>query len=348
MKRLVILSFMIIILIFSCTKKSNIQTDKNTKDVIQKKKIGLALGYGGIGDQSFNDMQYNGLINASRKFNIEISYKIPQKDDEATMIAILEELVTEKCDLIIASGYLMINPVEVVGAKYPEIMFALLDEYAKPRNNVLTVVYSQHEGSFVVGALAGMVTKTNKIGFIGGVNIGVIDAFLIGFQEGVSYSNKKASILVEYCSLLPDFSGFSNPDKGYNIAKKLYQEDCDIIYSVAGGTGNGIIQAAKDYEKFVIGVDANQDHLAKGYVLTSMMKRLDITVVDLCDKFIKGELKGNNIYEYGYKNGGVSITEMEYTKDKIEPKILNKVKEIEQLIKDDKIKVTNTLKNELK
>ncbi|HOV14522.1 MAG TPA: BMP family ABC transporter substrate-binding protein [Spirochaetota bacterium] len=122
----------------------------------------------------------------------------------------------------------------------------------------------------------------------------------------------------------------------------MYQEDCDIIYSVAGGTGNGIIEAAKDYNRYVIGVDANQDHLAKGNVLTSMMKMLDVSVVDLCEKFLKKELIGNTIYEYGYKNGGVGITEMEYTKEKIDPKILEKVKEIEKLLIDGKIKVTNS------
>lgn len=123
----------------------------------------------------------------------------------------------------------------------------------------------------------------------------------------------------------------------------MYSEGVDIIYAVAGGSGNGIIQAAKDNEKFVIGVDANQDHLAEGFVLTSMMKRLDVAVVDISRLFVEGKLEGNKVYEYGYKDGGVSLTEMEFTKDKISLEVLANIKEIEQKIISGEIVVTNTM-----
>ena len=126
----------------------------------------------------------------------------------------------------------------------------------------------------------------------------------------------------------------------------MYSEGVDIIYAVAGGSGNGIIQAAKDNEKFVIGVDANQDHLAEGFVLTSMMKRLDVAVVDISRLFVEGKLEGNKVYEYGYKDGGVSLTEMEFTKDKIPPQVLANIKEIEQKIASGEIGVTNTMTDE--
>ncbi|HOV14523.1 MAG TPA: BMP family ABC transporter substrate-binding protein [Spirochaetota bacterium] len=220
MKRIILLFFIVVLLTISCSRKSDQKNLNSKNESVQKKKIGLALGYGGIGDQSFNDMQYNGLINASRKFDIEISYKVPEHDDEDTMIKILDELVNEKCDMIITSGYLMVNPVDIVSKRNPNIIFAILDQYAKPSNNVASVVFMQHEGSFVVGALSGLVTKTGKIGFIGGVDIPVIKSFLVGFEEGIKYTNKNAKLVTQYCSLLPDFSGFSDPDKGYKIAKK--------------------------------------------------------------------------------------------------------------------------------
>ncbi len=330
-------------MLFSGCKKDATSNETKNKQDGETTKVGLALGYGGIGDQSFNDMQYNGLIEASRLFKIDIAYRVPEKDDEASMINILRELADkEKCQVIITSGYLMVTPVNVVSKEFPSIHFVLLDDKAEMLPNVTSVLYAQNEGSFVVGALAAKMSKTKKIGFIGGVDIPVIQSFLTGFKAGVKYADPTVKISVEFCSVLPDFSGFSDPDKGYGIAKKMYIQEADIIYSVAGGTGNGIIQCAKDHGEFVIGVDSDQDHLAKGYVLTSMMKRLDKTVIDICSRFISNKLPGAEVLIYNYKNGGISISEMKYTKDKIPSDTLKYIEDIQKKITSGDIKVANT------
>lgn len=328
-----VILFMLFSLISSAETHSN-----------EKIKVGLALGYGGLNDMSFNDMQYNGLIEASKKFNIDIVYKVPKDETEESLTKIIEELVKEKCDLILSSGYLMTTPINNMSKKYPEKMFVIMDQTAEKRENLISVIYSQHEGSFVVGALAAKMTKTNKIGFLGGVNIDVLKAFETGYIEGAKYVNPKINVVVEYCTKLPDFKGFSSPKLGFTIADKMYKENIDIIYAAAGGTGTGIIEAANANKKYVIGVDSDQDYLAKGRVLTSMMKRLDLTVIDIVDKYINKKLVGGIVMEYGYNNNGVSITQMKYTKDLIGPKIIGDIRKIEAQIKTGEIKVTNTLK----
>lgn len=319
---------LIVILFFSCSGNNDADLDKQKNDK-KKIKIGLALGYGGIGDQSFNDMQYNGLIEASRKFDIDITYAVPEEDTENGMVKLLEKLALEKCDLIITSGFLAVEPIKKIAPKYKNIHFVIIDDTVAGFKNVTTALYAQSEGSYLAGAMAAMKTKTNHIGFIGGVDIPVIYDFLDGYKLGAKKINPAINIEVEFCSKLPDFSGFSQPKKGYAIAKKMYSKKVDIIYSVAGETGNGIILAAKDNEKYVIGVDSDQDHLAKGYILTSMMKRLDVTVIDVCRKYIEGELKGNYTYMYNLKNNGVSLSPMKYTYDLLnfrERKILDRLK----------------------
>ena len=343
MKKLPIIVLLMFLIIFpSCSNN----TDKNAAEIKPETptvKVGLALGYNALGDQSFNDMQYNGLIEASRLLKIKITYKVPEKDDEQSMLKILRQLSSdEKCNLIITSGYLMIDPVNVVSKEFPAIQYVLLDEKLPIAPNVTSVLYAQNEGSFVVGALAAKMSKTKKIGFIGGVDIPVIHSFLTGFKQGVRYADSEVTVTTAYCSWLPDFSGFSNPEKGYAIAKKMYAQDIDIIYSVAGVTGNGIIQCASDMNKYVIGVDSDQDHLAKGFVLTSMMKRLDKTVVDICSRYINKKLPGGEILIYNYKNNGISITEMTYTKDKIPLRVLQYIDTIQKMISSGDIKVNNS------
>lgn len=338
-------SLIIIICFFivSCQKEDIENINKSLKEK-RKPKIGLALSYAGIGDLSFNDMQYNGVIRALQLYDLEFSYTVPREDTEKGVHDAIKKLADENCDLVFSGGFLALEPIKKIAPKYKNTHFVILDEVSNKYDNVSYATYAQHEGSFVVGALAAMMSKSEKIGFIGGVDMKIIKAFLQGYKEGVSYIDKNKKVVVVYCSLYPDFSGYSSPNKGYEVANKLFKQNIDVLYSVAGGTGIGIIRAAKENKKYVIGVDADQDHLAKGYVLTSMMKRLDNTVVDMITKFMNNELKGNEVYRYNYANSGVSITSMKYTKDKIPQNILLKIRNIEKKIKKGQIKITNLLR----
>ncbi|HOJ62839.1 MAG TPA: BMP family ABC transporter substrate-binding protein [Spirochaetota bacterium] len=345
MKNFKILFSLIFLLffVFSC-KKEKLNNNLKDSNVL---KIGLALGVGGLGDQSFNDMQYNGLIELSKKYNIEIVYKVPISSSPEDIDNVLDDLCkNEKCNFVIAGGgYLMVKSLDKVSNIYKEVKFVLIDDYAILKENVSSIVFAQNEGSFVVGVLAAKFSKTKKVGFIGGVDMLVVKSFYKGFEEGIRYVDKNVKLLVEYISLEKDndYSGFDNPQKGYNIAQKMYDSGVDIIYSVAGASGNGIIQCANDNKKYVIGVDSNQDYMAKGYVLTSMMKRLDNAVFDIGEKFINNQFEGNKIYIYDYKNKGISLTDMEYTKEIIGEDIINYLKKIEEKIINGEIKVTNLM-----
>ncbi len=169
-----------------------------------------------------------------------------------------------------------------------------------------------------------------------------LKAFLIGYQEGVRYADPKVEVKSVFITKLPDFSGFVSPEKGKHFAKELYNQGVDIIYNVASLSGNGIIQEAKIQKKYVIGVDYDQDAMAKGYVLTSMIKRLDRSTYLEVKNFLDGKFKhGAKIY--GIKEGGISLSEMKYTKHLIPDEILKKLKVIESKIISGEIKVTNYL-----
>lgn len=307
----------------------------------EKIKVGLVMGYGGIGDMSFNDMQYYGLIRAAQKYSIEIDYKVPKTETEQAMEEALDELMAAPPKLVFLAGYHPSLILRDYAAKHKDVHFVLLDNPMSGVENVSSVVYSQHEGSFVVGYLAAKMSKSKHVGFIGGVDIPVIKAFLKGYEEGAAYADPDVKISVEFCSKQPDYSGFNNPKGGNELAKRMYDSGIDVIYSVASASGVGIIEAAKEKEQFVIGVDSNQDHLAEGFVLTSMMKRLDSSIVDLVGLYLDGELKGGEVYTYGYNNKGVGITDMQYTRDKIGPELIQELHDIEAKIASGEITVTN-------
>jgi len=347
MKKLFISIFLILLIIlsFGCKEKETDKIDNNQLNQKKEIKVGLALGYGGVGDMGFNDLQYNGLIKASKDFNIDIAYKVPESNTEDAMEKIIQELINEKCNLIFVAGFLAVNPTYKLAELNKNIHFVVLDNSMDIKDNISSVIYAQHEGSFIVGYLAAEVSKTKKIGFIGGVDIPVIKAFETGFKEGIAYSGEKIDLSIEFCSRLPDFSGFDAAETGNRIANEMYQSGIDVIYAVAGATVPGIIESAKSNKKFVIGVDSNQDSLAEGYVLTSMMKRLDNSVYDLIKLFLDKKLE-NKVYVYNYSNNGVSITDMKYTRDKISNDIIQRIKEIEKDIAEGKIKVTDYLTQE--
>lgn len=336
------------VITLSCKKESvDSKPSDDTQAAVVKEespvKVGLVMAETGPGDISYTDMQYIGLERAEKLYNIEYVYMVPEENTIQAAERIIRDLAQQKCKLIFTSFYFAIEAVKNVAHEFPDIRFVILDYPVTGIANVTSAVYAQHEGSFVVGYLAAKFSQTKNIGFIGGVDIPVIKAFLKGFEEGLAYSRVKTSLKVEYLSRFPEFSGFNSPDKAYLAAVKMYDQGIDVIYNVAGLSGAGIIKAAGDRKKYVIGVDTNQDGLGKGYVLTSMIKRLDYSVVDIVDLYIKGELKTDHVYEYNYKNFGISITDMKYTRDIIGEPLIQELGDIEMKIVNDQISVTNTL-----
>ena len=316
----------------------------------KKLRVGVIIGAGGSAN-SFFQMINRGVGKARKELKIKPYIERAQAlagetIDQKSVDAALERLIVKrKVDIIVIdwmnTGFG--GSVKKLGKKHPNVKWIVEDTDANlGMKNVVSVLFGQHEGSFLAGALAGAITKSNKVGFIGGVNIPVIDSFKVGFEEGVKYTNSSANVETTYLSLLPKFTGFGDPKKAFKTATSWYDSGVDIIYSAAGASGNGVIRAARQSKKYAIGVDSDQDSKAKGRILTSMMKRLDNATFNEIKKIKEGNFKPGVAY-YGLKEGGVSLTDMKYTKNVISGDVLAKIKEIESKIKSGEIKVTNAM-----
>jgi len=269
----------------------------------------------------------------------------PDNNDVTSIEKAFQNLIDQKVDLIVCSGYQFSEPGKKFAKQYPKTLFLINDAGSIDNMpNVSAINFAQHEGSFLVGALAGRMTKTGKVGFIGGVDVPPLRAFLIGYKEGVHYASPKVEVQHVFITKEPDYSGFISPEKGRRMAKKMYGQGVDIIYNAASLSGNGIIQEAKDQKKFVIGVDYDQDEMAKGYVLTSMVKRLDRSTYKEVKNFLDGNFQsGSKIY--GLKDGGISLTEMRFTQHLIPVSVREYVKTVQSKIISGEIKITDYLMN---
>ncbi len=255
----------------------------------------------------------------------------------------MEKLIQRGARFIVASGWESFHLVDQNAQKYPDIRFLLNDVPLPGRPNVVSTVFAQNEGAFLAGALAGWVTKTGIVGFIGGEDIPVIRSFLTGFDAALAHVNVDVTLLKKFIALpgaTP--SGFSNPGIAYKLAETFYTQGADIIFGVAGLSGNGVIRAARKHRRFAIGVDANQDHMAKGLVLTSVMKRLDKATFDEVKQALTGKFT-SGIHYYGLKEGGISLSPMTHTRHLVPEKIMAKLSMLEKQIKDGTITVPGKL-----
>jgi basic membrane protein A len=210
--------------------------------------------------------------------------------------------------------------------------------------NITSVLFREHEGSYLVGALAAIATvKTGVpginpqkvIGVIGGTKSPGIDKFIVGYVEGAKSIDPSIRVLVSYAN------DFGDPAKGKELAKAMFDEGADIIYQVAGGTGQGVIEAAKETGRFAIGVDSDQDYLAPGRVLTSMIKRADTAVYQLVKRLVEGKLEGGVTLNFGLANNGVGISSMRYTRSIFTSTDLARIDQIRRDIISGKIKPTD-------
>jgi len=309
--------------------------------------IGFMTGLvrGSTVNDPYNSITSSGLFKIQREYKFKVITQRPDNNDVKSIEKAFQNFIDQKVDLIVCSGYQFTEPGTKYAKRYPKTLFLMND--AGPIHNmpnVSTPNFAQHEGSFLVGALAGRITKTGKVGFIGGVDIPPLRAFLIGYKEGVRYSNTKVGVEHIFITKEPDYSGFTSPEKGQSIAEKMYGQGVDIIYNAASLSGNGIIHEAKKQNKFVIGVDYDQDAMAKGYVLTSMVKRLDRSTYTEVKNFLVGKFQsGSKIY--GFKDGGISLTEMRFTQHLIPVDVREYLKTIQSKIISGDIKITNYLMN---
>ena len=305
-------------------------------------KVGLAYDVGGRGDKSFNDLAAAGLEKAQQDLNIETKeLSAVQGESDQQKQDRLELLATAGYNPIIAVGFAYAAALGEVAPKYPDVHFAIIDsEVDAP--NVEGLLFHEEQSSFLVGVAAGLATKTDNVGFIGGVKgTGLIEKFQAGYEAGVKAVNPKCKVQVQYLSVAPDFNGFNDPGKGKITAKGMYDAGADVVYHAAGGSGSGLFDAAKEAGKLAIGVDSDQYQTApadeKDLILTSALKGVDTAVYNFIESDAKGEFKAGSV-RFGLAEGGVGYAT---SNPKIDP-YKDKIEEYKQKIIDGEIDVPTT------
>jgi basic membrane protein A len=311
-------------------------------------RIGVVFDVGGRGDKSFNDGAYLGAMRAKNELGATVHYIEPGESSDRE--AGLRLLAAEKMDLVAAVGFIFTDDVNLLAKEYPRIRFADIDYTVAtdadgnpmaPPANVAALRFREEEGSFLVGAIAGLVTKTRTVGFVGGMNVPLINKFDAGFQAGVKQVCPKCRVISQYAGVTPD--AFRNPGKGKEIAFSQYQQGADIIYHASGSTGLGVFEAARSAGKLAIGVDADQYAEAPGFILTSMVKRVDVALFDAARRVKDGNFSGG-IYDYGLAQDGVAYVYDEHNKALIPDSVVARVEALKQEVIVGRIVVPTKLK----
>ncbi|MEV5706653.1 BMP family ABC transporter substrate-binding protein [Actinoallomurus sp. NPDC052274] len=275
-------------------------------------KVGLAYDVGGRGDKSFNDAAYAGLQKVQSELKLDVK-DIEAKEGESDndKIQRLQLLAQSGYNPVIAVGFAYAGALGKVAPKFPNVKFAIIDDDTVQQPNVADLLFAENEGSYLVGAAAAKKSKTGHIGFIGGVATPLIKKFEVGYIAGAKKVNPNIKVDSKYISQPPDFGGFKDPAKGKTIAQGMYDQGADVIYTAAGLSGTGSLQAAAAAKKWFIGVDSDQYLTAtadqKPYVLTSMLKRIDTAVFN----FVKGVGEGQfqkGDQRFTLKNDGVDYS----------------------------------------
>lgn len=294
-------------------------------------RVGLVLDKGGKDDKSFNAAAYQGAMRAKKELGIELKYV------EATDFIVIEQFLRtfakKNYDLIISVGFAQTDAVQKIAKKFPLNKFIIVDGSVK-QPNVTSLLFQEHEGSFLVGALAALKSQTHQIGFIGGMDIPLIRRFQMGYDAGVHYIDAKAKVVSNFIGVTGE--AWNNPAKAKELALSQYSAGVDIIFVAAGASGNGVFDAAEETKKLAIGVDSNQNWVKPGFILTSMLKRVDNAVFDSIQKALHSKLQ-SGIVRYGLKSGGVDYSLDEFNQKLVTPQMQAKLKEIKDKIISGKI-----------
>jgi len=229
--------------------------------------------------------------------------------------------------------------INSVAGDYPELHFVLIDSVAD-RPNVASLLFKEHEGSFLVGMIAAAKSKTGILGFVGGMDIPLIHKFASGYEEGARYVNPKIKVLKNYVGITD--AAWNNPGKGRELANAQYEQRADVVFQAAGNSGLGVFDAAEAYDKFAIGVDANQNWIKPGHILTSMIKRVDNAVYSVIEDEVNGRFKGG-VHIYGLDNDGVGYAIDDHNRNLIPADVIARVEQAKRDIIAGKIKVSDPM-----
>ncbi len=267
----------------------------------------IVYDLGGKFDKSFNEAAYNGMERWKKETGK--NYLEFEVTNEAQREQAIRRMAEKGASPIIAMSFSQASAIEKVAKDFPKLKFAIIDDVVK-QPNVQSIVFKEHEGSFLVGMMAAMASKTGKVGFVGGMDIPLIRKFECGYEQGAKYANPKVEVFQNMTGTTG--AAWNDPARGGELAKAQFAKGADVIFAAAGGTGNGVYQAAKDAGKLAIGVDSNQNHLQPGTMLTSMLKRVDVAVYNVSKNHKPG------MSALGLKEDGVG-----FAMDKNNEKLVN-------------------------
>lgn len=323
----------------ACGGKKTATDDKATGAAALK--VGLVFDIGGRGDKSFNDAAYAGLERAKTELGVTTSYVEPGEamDREAS----LRQLAVAGNQVVFGIGFMFTDDITAMAAEFPQQTFACVDYSILPGKalppNLAALTFKENEGSFLVGALAALTSKTHTIGFVGGMDSPLIQKFEAGFRAGARTADPTCTVLVNYAGVTGE--AFKNPTKGKELALAQNGKGADIIYHASGSTGLGVFEAAKEKNFLAIGVDRDQYDDMPGHILTSMVKGVSTAVFEVVNQVKGGTFKGGH-EEFGLKEKGVDYIYDDHNKALIPDDVHAKVEALRAKIIDGSLVVPST------
>lgn len=311
-------------------------------------RVAMVYDVGGRGDQSFNDMAYAGLEQAKATFGDRIEVKDAQPsgggEDREQLLRTFAE---QGYGLVFGVGFLFTDSIQKVAAEFPNTKFAIIDGFLPDlteTSNATSLLFKEHEGSFLVGAAAALKTQSKKVGFVGGMEIPLIKKFEAGYLAGVYYVDPTIETFSDYAGTTG--AAFNDPVKGRELALAQIAKGADVIYHASGGTGAGVFEAVTEKNKWAIGVDADQsltvkDEAQRARILTSMRKKVDVAVFDTIKSYVEGNFKGG-YRSFGLAEGGVDYAVNQYNEAYLAD-IKDRLEEIKQKIISGEIVVPDDL-----
>jgi basic membrane protein A len=302
-------------------------------------KPAIGVRTGGKFDTSCKE----GVSMGAEKFKKETGITVAEFEpsNETQFEQALRRFAQRGQDPIVAVGFSQAVALEKVAKEFPNVHFTIIDSVVN-LPNVQSIVFKEHEGSFLVGVLAAMASKSGKVGFVGGMDIPLIRRFQCGYEQGVKYANPNAELIANMTGTTP--AAWNDPSRGAELAKGQFDRGVDVVYAAAGATGLGVLQAAKDRGKLGIGVDSNQNHLHPGSILTSMLKRVDLATYNSFKAAQDGTWKGG-VQVLGLKEGGVDWALDKDNEKLITPEMKAKVDAARADIASGKIAVHDYMSN---
>ena len=295
----------------------------------------IVFDMGGKFDKSFNEAAYNGAERFKKETGI--AYREFEVTAEAQREQALRNMARRGSQIVVGVGFSQASGMEKVAKEFPAVKFAIVDAVVD-LPNVQSIVFKEHEGSFLVGMAAAMASKTGKVGFVGGMDIPLIRKFALGYEEGARYVNPKIEVFQNMTGTTP--AAWNDPTRGGELARSQFDRGADVVYAAAGATGLGVLQAAKDKGRLAIGVDSNQNHIQPGSVLTSMVKRVDLAVFEAFKTAKDGTWK-SGVRNLGVAESGVGYSLDQYNRGLITPEMERRLGQARADIVAGKIKVTD-------